>query len=135
MPDPHITAIDGFQCFPMDTDDRMGHRVSNLTEWWGKVCREGTKRKSLKQGALFNDVYAILFHPSYRASFAEILRKQVPRIPIPAEPAGGAQDPEGALKSRKASVVEDKEGGAAMGRASVARYLDARHEAFEVRMP
>jgi predicted helicase len=56
---------------------------------------------------IFHFVYAVLHHPSYRARFAENLKRDLPRVPFVGVPAGGKS-----ARFFPLSSVESMQGGA-----------------------
>jgi predicted helicase len=87
IPNLTINVTDGTQCFPYYTYDEDGsNRRENITEWaleqFRGCCGEGVSKWDI-----FHYVYALLHHPTYRERYAENLKRELPRLPLP---PGGA---------------------------------------------
>lgn len=83
----------GSQCFPAFTfgeDDGPGRE--NITDWaldlfrryFAAVPDAGPAAKKIAKLDLFHYVYAMLHHTGYRETFAENLKRELPRIPLAA---------------------------------------------------
>ncbi len=92
IPDLHLCSTsDGFQCFPLciygakedseGLDNITGYALKIARAQWGEVSRED----------IFYATYALLHAPSYRAKFAENLKRELPRLPLDALPLDPAQ--------------------------------------------
>ncbi len=81
-------AFEKTQCFPLYTynEDGSGRR-ENITEWALGTFRERYGAAVTKRD-IFHYVYAVLHHPAYRERYAENLKRELPRIPLP----GTAED-------------------------------------------
>jgi predicted helicase len=84
--DLHLCAtLDGHQCFPFFQYDEDGsHRRENITDWALDLFRRhyGAVAKKRTKWDIFHYVYAILHHPGYRETFADNLKRELPRIPL-----------------------------------------------------
>ena len=82
--DLHLTGDS--QCFPFYTYDEDGsNRRENITDWALGQFREHYNDKSIGKWDIFYYIYGLLYHPGYRADFAECLRRELPRIPFAAD--------------------------------------------------
>jgi predicted helicase len=86
MPDLHICAsADGHQCLPFYVYGEDGrNRNENISDWALEQFRARYGSKVTKW-EIFYYIYAILNHPRYAETFAENLRKDLPRIPLKAD--------------------------------------------------
>ena len=99
-------AIDAYQQVPLYRFTEAGERVENVTDWalrlfektYGKnglltpgrpadaPARKGGRRtataRTLTREAIFHYVYAVLYDPLYRETYALNLRREFPRIPF-----------------------------------------------------
>ncbi len=83
IPDLHLLAsTDGFQCFPFYTYAEDGSsRRENITDWaLGQFQQQ--YGAGVSKWDIFHYVYALLHHPTYRARYAENLKRDLPRIPL-----------------------------------------------------
>lgn len=82
--DLHLCAsTDTFQCFPLYTYDADGgHRRDNVTDWALEQFRAHYANAKITKKQIFHYVYAVLHHPSYRATYAANLRRELPRLPF-----------------------------------------------------
>jgi predicted helicase len=80
----HLCAsTDGFQSFPLHTYNEDGtNRRENITDWALAEFRSQYKDKSITKLDIFHYVYALLHHPTYRATYAANLKRELPRIPF-----------------------------------------------------
>jgi predicted helicase len=106
-----LAPVDAFQYFPFYTynEDGAGRR-ENITDWalaefrkvysgqWSVISEESaddrstglttdnsslvTRHSSLTKWDIFHYIYALLHHPTYRATYAANLRRELPRIPF-----------------------------------------------------
>jgi len=82
----------GSQCFPFYVYDSprpegegQGVRVSrreNITDWALAQFRAHYADESISKWDIFYYVYGLLHHPGYRATFADNLKRELPRIPF-----------------------------------------------------
>lgn len=79
------------QWFPLDIVNEDGTQSDNITDWSLNLFRAhfatvspaaATKTKKLTKWDIFHYVYAILHHQGYRDTFAENLKRELPRIPL-----------------------------------------------------
>lgn len=84
IPDLHLCAsLDGYQCFPLYTYDEDGtNRRENITGWSLAQFRAKYADESIAKLDIFHYVYALLHHPTYRATYAANLKRELPRIPF-----------------------------------------------------
>ena len=83
IPDLHLCASsDGFQCFPLYTYSPDGaERTENITAHALAGFRAAYGEAVSKED-IFHFVYALLHHPTYRAKYAENLKRDLPRVPL-----------------------------------------------------
>ncbi|MDZ4723203.1 MAG: type ISP restriction/modification enzyme [candidate division Zixibacteria bacterium] len=84
MPELHLASVsDSHQCFPFYSYNTDGtNRKENITDWARDLFRTHYKQKSISKWDIFYYVYGVLHHPGYRETFAENLRRELPRIPF-----------------------------------------------------
>jgi len=84
LADLHLCAtLDGHQCFPFYVYDEDGsNRRENITDWALKTFREHYRDARITKWNIFHYVYAVLHHPWYRETFADNLKRELPRIPL-----------------------------------------------------
>ncbi|PJF36596.1 MAG: hypothetical protein CUN49_04700 [Candidatus Thermofonsia Clade 1 bacterium] len=82
--DLHLCAsIDVHQCFPFYTYEADGTgRRENITDWALAQFRAHYQDERISKWDIFYYIYAVLHHPSYRARFAEALKRSLPRVPF-----------------------------------------------------
>jgi predicted helicase len=73
-------------CFPFYTYAEDGtNRRENITDWALSQFRDHYADPTITRRDIFHYVYAVLHSPAYRATYAENLKRDLPRIPfIPA---------------------------------------------------
>lgn len=83
IPDLHLCSTsDGFQTFPLYTYSADGSaRFDNVTGWALDEARR-LYGAAVSREDVFYATYALLHHPSYRAKYAENLKRELPRIPL-----------------------------------------------------
>lgn len=83
IPDLHLCAAsDGFQCFPFYTYSPDGEtRTENITSHALKLFQE-KYGDAVSKWDVFHYVYALLHLPTYRARYAENLRRDLPHLPL-----------------------------------------------------
>lgn len=71
------------QCFPFYTykEDGTG-RKENITAWALKQFQDNYKDDKITRWDIFYYVYGMLHHPKYRETFADCLKRDLPRIPF-----------------------------------------------------
>jgi predicted helicase len=86
--DLHFGAsIDAYQQVPLYRYD-AGNRIDNITDWSLAEFRKhyqpgrGRKPQPITKQAIFHYVYAVLHDPSYRAKYAQNLKREFPRIAL-----------------------------------------------------
>ena len=73
VPDLHLVGAGASsQCFP----------ESEITDSALALFRTHYQTDSITRTAIFHYLYALLHHPTYRARYAEALKKELPRIPF-----------------------------------------------------
>jgi len=75
------------QCFPLYTYNEDGtNRRENITDWALAQFHTQYNIKSISKLDIFHYVYALLHHPTYRATYAANLKRELPRIPFVTSP-------------------------------------------------
>jgi predicted helicase len=83
IPNLNFVSIDSAQCFPLFTYSEDGtHRQENVTPKARTLFQIFYDEDSITREDVFCYVYALLHHPVYRQRFAEILKRNLPRIPL-----------------------------------------------------
>lgn len=73
----------GSQCFPFYTYDEDGsNRRENITDWALERFRTHYEDPTIGKWDVFHYVYGVLHEPSYRETFGDNLRLELPRIPF-----------------------------------------------------
>jgi predicted helicase len=73
----------GSQCFPFYAYDPDGtNRRENITDWALGKFRAQYGDDAISKWDIFYYIYGLLHHPSYRQRYAEILKRELPRIPF-----------------------------------------------------
>ncbi len=81
IPDLHLTGE--AQCFPFYIYNEDGtNRHENITDWALAKFREHYSDAAITKWDIFNYIYALLHHPSYRETYAANLRRELPRMPF-----------------------------------------------------
>ncbi|WP_309624433.1 type ISP restriction/modification enzyme, partial [Methylibium sp.] len=68
--------------------DEAGNRIDNITDWSLAEFRKhyqpgrGKNPQPITKQAIFHYVYAVLHDPQYRATYAQNLKREFPRIPL-----------------------------------------------------
>ncbi len=79
-------AYEKVQCFPFYVYDEDGtNRRENITDWALTRFREHYKNKKITKWDIFHYVYGVLHQPEYRTTFADNLKRELPRIPFMAD--------------------------------------------------
>jgi predicted helicase len=100
IPDLHLCAsVDAHQCFPFyvyepdptpNPSPNTGRgfvRRENITDWALARFRAHYGGVLIEKWDIFYYIYALLHHPTYRARFADNLKRELPRIPMIGGPA------------------------------------------------
>ncbi|MCC7447594.1 MAG: DNA helicase, partial [Anaerolineae bacterium] len=84
IPELHLCAsTDSHQCFPFYVYDEDGtNRRENITDWALTQFRTHYRDASISKWDIFYYVYGLLHHPGYRTTFADNLKRELPRIPF-----------------------------------------------------
>ncbi len=76
-------ANGGNQCFPFYVYSEDGsNRRENITDWSLAEFRKHYSDNSIEKWGIFYYTYGLLHHPGYRETFAENLKRDLPRIPF-----------------------------------------------------
>ena len=68
-------------CFPFFRYLPNGERIENITDWALSQFQKIYKDKKIKKEDIFKYVYAIFHHPAYLQKYANLLKREHPRIP------------------------------------------------------
>ena len=80
MPD-HLPQ-GGFQCFPLYTYDEDGrNRRENITDWALEQFQGHYRDEAITKWDIFDYVYGLLHHPTYRERYQANLKRDLPRLP------------------------------------------------------
>lgn len=82
IPDLHVLSNDGFQAFPLYVYTKDGRRNDNVTEWWRQTMGDRLGQEVSALDAFYY-AYAVFHHPRYRSTFSTVLRRDLPRLPVP----------------------------------------------------
>jgi len=76
-----LDTLEKTQCFPLYCYEQS-QRIDNITDWSLTQFREHYQTANIEKSDIFQYVYAVLHHPSYREKFALNLKQEFPRIPF-----------------------------------------------------
>ena len=79
-PDLHI--IEANQVFPLYTYDKDGKKTDNITQHALQIFRHHYGTNNIRKIDIFHYVYAMLHHKEYRETFANVLTRGLPRMPL-----------------------------------------------------
>ena len=79
-PDLHI--IEANQVFPLYTYDRDGKKTDNITQHALQIFRHHYGTDNISKADIFHYIYAMLHHKEYRETFANVLTRELPRMPL-----------------------------------------------------
>jgi predicted helicase len=83
---PCLDAIEKSQCFPFYTYDPDGtNRRENITDWALDQYQTHYADPTITKWDIFYAAYALLHQPDYRARYAAALKRDLPRLPYPAD--------------------------------------------------
>lgn len=84
-PNLNFVSIDSAQCFPIFSYAAGGaSRRENVTTQAVVRFKNHFDDDAITRRDIFHYGYALLHHPAYRACYAENLKRELPRIPLPA---------------------------------------------------
>jgi len=76
-------SADSHQAFPYYTYDEDGsNRRENITDWALNQFRDHYQDPEITKWDIFHYVYGVLHQPEYRSTFADNLKRELPRIPF-----------------------------------------------------
>jgi predicted helicase len=85
---PNHDMLEKTQCFPFYVYEPDGSgRRENITDWALARFRAHYGGVLIEKWDIFYYIYALLHHPTYRARFADNLKRELPRIPLIGGPA------------------------------------------------
>lgn len=84
LPDLHfLSNAAGTQCLPYYRFDDAGNRTENITDWaLNRFKKRYGKAVKISKWAIFHYTYAVLHDPVYRETYAQNLKRGLPRIPF-----------------------------------------------------
>lgn len=82
--DLHLCASkDGYQYVPLHRFSADGEPIDNITDWsLNKFVAQYGKATKITKDDIFHYVYGVLHDPIYRTTYAQNLKREVPRIPF-----------------------------------------------------
>ncbi|MGQ9904931.1 MAG: type ISP restriction/modification enzyme, partial [Anaerolineae bacterium] len=80
IPDLHLTGDS--QCFPLYEYDEEGRRHDNITDWALAHVRGAVGDAGISKEDIFYWVYGALHDPTYRATYAQNLKRDLPRLRV-----------------------------------------------------
>ena len=80
IPDLHI--IEANQCFSLYTYDQNGRKNDNITDSTLSIFQKHYKNKKMTKKQIFEYIYGLLHHSTYRLKYTNNLNKEFPRIPL-----------------------------------------------------
>ncbi len=84
LPDLHLVGSGaGAMCVPLNRFTDIGDKVENVTTWaLAKFTAHYGKPAKITKDDIFHYVYAVLHDPIYRETYAQNLKRELPRIPL-----------------------------------------------------
>lgn len=84
LPDLHLVgAAAGTACVPRLRFSRDGEAIDNITDWaLTKFTNHYGKAAKITKDDIFHYVYGVLHDPIYRTTYAQNLKRELPRIPL-----------------------------------------------------
>ena len=79
-PDLHI--IEANQVFPLYTYDKDRKKTDNITQHALQFFRHHYGTDNMSKVDIFHYIYAMLHHKGYRETFANVLTRELPRMPL-----------------------------------------------------
>ena len=70
------------QCFPLYTYGKDGKKTDNITQHALQIFRHHYGTNNIKKIDIFHYIYAMLHHKGYRETFANVLTRGLPRMPL-----------------------------------------------------
>ena len=82
--DLHFGAsVDAYQFVPLHRYTKTGERLDNVTDWaLNKFTAHYGKTAKITRDDIFHYVYGVLHDPDYRTTYAQNLKRELPRIPL-----------------------------------------------------
>lgn len=80
IPHLHQGTLDGMEDYTSGQDPYI--RKNAITPWILQQCRDRYHDTHITHEDVFYYTYALLHHPTYRKTFANYLRRELPRIPL-----------------------------------------------------
>ncbi len=86
VPNLTMLSLDANQCISRHRYLPDGERIDNITDWalkeFHKAYGKSPDGRDLNKDAIFHYVYGVLHDPVYRATYAQNLKREFPRIPL-----------------------------------------------------
>lgn len=82
--DLHFGAsVDAYQFVPLHRYTKTGERLDNITDWaLNRFVAHYGKAAKITKDDIFHYCYAVLHDPIYRETYAQNLKRELPRIPL-----------------------------------------------------
>lgn len=77
-----LDLIEKTQCLPLYTYDGEGKQIENITDYCLKLFNEYYKSDHISKVDIFNYVYGVLNHHSYKQQYSMNLKTDFPHIPL-----------------------------------------------------
>lgn len=83
VPSLTVLSLDGNQCLPRYRVTSEGEPIDNITDWaLNKFVAHYGKAAKITKDDIFHYVYGVLHDPIYRQTYAQNLKRELPRIPL-----------------------------------------------------
>lgn len=83
VPNYALFSLDPIQAFPLYRYASDGGRLDNITDWaLNKFVAHYGKATKITKDDIFHYVYGVLHDPIYRETYAQNLKRELPRIPF-----------------------------------------------------
>ena len=79
---PDVQLMQNGQCFPLYIYDKDGNRKDNITNYALQIFHHYYENNEITKMDIFHYVYAMLHHTGYRKIFANVLTRELPRMPL-----------------------------------------------------
>lgn len=83
LPSLTVLSLDANQVLPMYRITSDGERIDNITDWaLNKFVAHYGKAAKITKDDIFQYVYGVLHDPVYRTTYAQNLKRELPRMPL-----------------------------------------------------
>lgn len=83
VPSLTVLSLDGNQCLPRHLIAASGDQIDNITDWaLNKFTTHYGKAAKITKDDIFHYVYGVLHDPVYRTTYAQNLKRELPRVPL-----------------------------------------------------